>query len=985
MMLRCAEQRHPNAGNENDHSTRFDVLNLTGVYMLNRRIAPYLLTLCLLLAACRDDVLTTAPSAPQTAISDAASGGSPGFYFLPPLVPKPSYAGTFDALARPTVQVCNDAACASVHALFTMTSGTGSEVVRVDAANQLYIVNWHADKTGAIAGNTYRVRVLVDGVVAGFIDVLFRGKGVNASNVASNGAVVLVNGNTLPIKFRLETGRTGQQQPTQPSTCTSCLEVLPGAVLLTGSGSQKQLVAFKVDAQGNRTPVAATFTSSHPANVTVTGAGLLTAVANVGSSQIVAQAGPDVSAPVLAIVAQPVAGALLITDAQVEGGLTPVDPSAKQKPGWRYVVRLRGVTPLVGQVVLSAGYAPIQGKVISVTPAGSGLVDVVLELLPVNGLFVQLSINQHVSMGSPPAQALRRRSVFEPAPEKSLAQQPGQMPASNARIVRTLAGPRGADAAKVEFDLGPFECEAEITGGASFPLTFDLATFSLNPASSLDYVVENASLKRLVVHLSISPQIELSPRLTAAVEGSVECTGAATAPISPIILPITGVLAPLWGAFIEIGAGAGLEAKMPVGDLGFDGFAQATVTMDFGIDCSASCRTISDMSSNAGGSFKPVFPTDFSAGGEISASFFAYAALKFGSPTVDFLQYELVNLKAGLKQELNIKGMTAQALDASYASKFELAPFLEVEAGEDIQDVAEKLSSALELPSFSADLSPVAVSPSGTFTITPATAAPGNESSLGDSVTFTVTLNRSTYAGFDAIAGVEIRWLKTDGTGAQVLDFGRPGCTSLNATPNQTVFTCQTDFLEEDEGVQTFYAFVRAKLFGIEVPIPLEIGDDSKATVNVTKYGHVHRSIQYDNNGNTSETDLVTPDAAVGEAGGGFAGAGTVTYNATTNIVSNGCTFTVIQEATASSYNVVSTGVSNQWNLMANLAGTRTTTNQCTGTVGIPVPFTLNAILATGVSIFSNGTLIGINFEASGHFTGMSPGFLTSTGRLKVK
>ncbi|MGH7588580.1 MAG: hypothetical protein ACRELU_08305, partial [Gemmatimonadota bacterium] len=36
--------------------------------------------------------------APRPAISDAAHGGRDGFYFLPPLVPKPEFDGTFDPL-----------------------------------------------------------------------------------------------------------------------------------------------------------------------------------------------------------------------------------------------------------------------------------------------------------------------------------------------------------------------------------------------------------------------------------------------------------------------------------------------------------------------------------------------------------------------------------------------------------------------------------------------------------------------------------------------------------------------------------------------------------------------------------------------------------------------------------------------------------------------------------------------------------------------
>jgi hypothetical protein len=67
-----------------------------------------------------------------------------------------------------------------------------------------------------------------------------------------------------------------------------------------------------------------------------------------------------------------------------------------------------------------------------------------------------------------------------------------------------------------------------------------------------------------------------------------------------------------------------------------------------------------------------------------------------------------------------------------------------------------------------------------------------------------------------------------------VLQPGRPGCTSLApAASGQTVFTCQTDFLEADEGPQQFVAFVKAKLFGIPVPLLLEIAANAVATVDV--------------------------------------------------------------------------------------------------------------------------------------------------------
>ncbi|MCR4342238.1 MAG: hypothetical protein NUW01_20370 [Gemmatimonadaceae bacterium] len=99
--------------------------------------------------------------------------------------------------------------------------------------------------------------------------------------------------------------------------------------------------------------------------------------------------------------------------------------------------------------------------------------------------------------------------------------------------------------------------------------------------------------------------------------------------------------------------------------------------------------------------------------------------------------------------------------------------------------------------------------------------------------TFTVTLDTVNYLTAYAVDAVEIRWLKKDGTGPLALVPGRPGCTTLTPTPGQKVFTCQTDFTAADTGVQTFYAFVKAKLFGVTVPLLLEIGPNAVATVRV--------------------------------------------------------------------------------------------------------------------------------------------------------
>ena len=131
-----------------------------------------------------------------------------GFYFLPPMVKDSEYSGTFDAGLSPIVEICETPACENIHASYDM-DGEGSERVRVDEEDEHYIVNWNANSSGAIAGQTYRVRVLVNDMVLGHADVAVVNTGREAVQVRSDGLIAVVANQTLPVKFRVEGGIVG--------------------------------------------------------------------------------------------------------------------------------------------------------------------------------------------------------------------------------------------------------------------------------------------------------------------------------------------------------------------------------------------------------------------------------------------------------------------------------------------------------------------------------------------------------------------------------------------------------------------------------------------------------------------------------------------------------------------------------------------------------------------------------------------------------
>lgn len=176
-------------------------------------VALVLLSAVTACAASPDLPVSPGERQPHFEISDAANGSSNHhFYFLPPLVHQPATAGVFDGSLQPTVEVCQwSGRCTAVVARFTTTAGTGNALVRVDAGGEQYAVNWDTRSciTGACVLDpalAYRLRVTVAGVLIGFADVDVVSNGSELRNVQTGEAIGLVNGRTLPVKFRLERG-----------------------------------------------------------------------------------------------------------------------------------------------------------------------------------------------------------------------------------------------------------------------------------------------------------------------------------------------------------------------------------------------------------------------------------------------------------------------------------------------------------------------------------------------------------------------------------------------------------------------------------------------------------------------------------------------------------------------------------------------------------------------------------------------------------
>jgi hypothetical protein len=166
------------------------------------------------LVGCQDQQ-SLAPRAPRDpgispAISDGSRpGGNPDFFFLPPILPTPRFddpnfdRGAFNPNLAPAVDICE------LTATLPATCVAGPPVahfgsVDVDVRLDWYHVNWDTDDSQLDVNKTYRIRVLVGSTLLGFADVDPVRTILGLRNVQTNEYIGLVNGRTLPIRFRIE-------------------------------------------------------------------------------------------------------------------------------------------------------------------------------------------------------------------------------------------------------------------------------------------------------------------------------------------------------------------------------------------------------------------------------------------------------------------------------------------------------------------------------------------------------------------------------------------------------------------------------------------------------------------------------------------------------------------------------------------------------------------------------------------------------------
>jgi surface protein len=134
----------------------------------------------------------------ETGMASIAAVGTPvveteHFYFLPPLVRPSQYAGRFDSTYRPSVVITRG------------TTVIATLPVEMQAAAETYRTVWHTREHELTSGVAYRLSVMVSDFELGAIEVVPT-QGAANRNPAATTAVVIQNGRSLPIQFRIEEG-----------------------------------------------------------------------------------------------------------------------------------------------------------------------------------------------------------------------------------------------------------------------------------------------------------------------------------------------------------------------------------------------------------------------------------------------------------------------------------------------------------------------------------------------------------------------------------------------------------------------------------------------------------------------------------------------------------------------------------------------------------------------------------------------------------
>ena len=584
------------------------------------------------------------------------------------------------------------------------------------------------------------------------------------------------------------------------------------SVLLPGSGQSAQLSAQLLDPQGAPSFGSVTWTSSAPDKVSVDAAGRLVALA-IGSAQVFAQAAGVRSAPTLVIVAQPQAGALLVTDAQVVSVGPPlrVVPGTVPGVGTEYEVTLRDVAvPAPGTLVVAAEMAPVAGRVVATRQESAGLV-VTLALAPLYELFSDYDIRFDIDLSAFNFEAVTSRSAAAKATESTQATR------STAAVWTPAQGKRALAAARPHAFFAPFrawDCDTKVEGNLAS------RTIQLSLDNKLRLVLEDRpgySRHTLEGSAGIRGKAGLTLKVGFNAKGSCEAQGR-------LNVPIGGVFAVLVMPAVRFGIGAALDGEITLvqGELSVDGSVGFNTVV--GWECGgvgAACRGLNDIKLLDDFKTTSKIPSKNDMRANISGQFYVLAGLD-ASFLFGTLNAKIVEARIGPKQSFDLGFEDDQAARPDYAASYDLRLEGIVEPGAALKSAIKKViaddstSVKLELTISEA----ISESPKGTLSVSAPRVRPDAP------LDFTVDFDPKTVAywvlGYNVV-GVELYRRAAGATAFTHWKF-----MDLIASNRATYRWVP---VEADAGTYEFAAFVKTQLD----PLPLlEIAKDSVKEVEVS-------------------------------------------------------------------------------------------------------------------------------------------------------
>ena len=188
--------------------------------------------------------------------------------------------------------------------------------------------------------------------------------------------------------------------PAPPGSSIARIEITPSALLLTEAGEAHELTAQAYNSLGEPVDADFVWSSNNETAIKVDSTGRVTSLRDLGSAQIMVKAQGIAATPALALIADPVDGAMLVSDAQILAGPELVAPGPDGYVGAKLAYLLTDIqAPAVGTIMLAAEAAQLAGRVVSSTPEGNG-VRVVLEVVPGTELFDAIDFEESFDLAA---------------------------------------------------------------------------------------------------------------------------------------------------------------------------------------------------------------------------------------------------------------------------------------------------------------------------------------------------------------------------------------------------------------------------------------------------------------------------------------------------------------------------------------------------------------------------------------------------------